>query len=218
MSWFNLSGLYCRHQILIAVILVMIVSFTGCSKVKVYKPVEYLDNDYTTYIQQEGDAHFSFLYPKYYDTSELEVSLGDVYDDSHDGKAIFFGIPFTKEHTMIFFITYYDKYNDLSDVNDAVNERLKWIKEQASLGFFENYKLIEKSKVEVSGISGKELIHSYIWATEIGPVEAFPCIEREIFLYHDGRIWEIKYLSDVSVKEQANTTFENILQTFRILD
>ena len=77
--------------------------------------------------------------------------------------------------------------------------------------------LLERSSVEVSGVTGEIVIFSITMAPDyyLGPHSA---VGRDVFFDHNGMIWNIHLYSHETIAEQAEADFEHILESFQILD
>jgi hypothetical protein len=83
------------------------------------------------------------------------------------------------------------------------------------------FRLLERSQISVSGVQGEQIIFSHMWKPEgfLGQKgEPYPWKGREVYFYYNGVIWKFDVDSPLSNWEQANSDFEHILQTFKILD
>lgn len=197
--------------ILALTLITLIVIFGGCSRTIIYEPMEYSDGEhYKTCTLSESNIHFSYEYPVLDFFNDEDIAY-ITRDGSEIGKGAAFGT--TSYDILSLFVIYWCKDEILSNINDAVKDKLAWIKEEE---WHSDFKLLEKRKVQVSGFNGIELLYSY--KAYVYPGDLLSFVERVIFFSNDDLIWEVDCFSETSIVDQANTEFEHVVRTFRFLD
>jgi len=167
-------------------------------------------------------AHFSFEYPA--DLNEVVRSSEDdficislireVVKDGWWDKSLSF---ITQKPPVIG----YEEAYDAGSFIEAYITRLK--------DSFEVVQVLERSSVNISGISGEQVIYTYDDFSRRmplldAPLEGEPAgpsliwIDRAIFFDYNGLVWFIRMKSTEETSEQTKLDFEHLIETFRILE
>lgn len=82
----------------------------------------------------------------------------------------------------------------------------------------ENFELLERYPVTVSGVEGEIIAFVIDWFLPFG--EEWPDLQyhRRVYFDFDGLIWTITAMSEMEMVNQVKADFEHILETFQILD
>ena len=200
------------YTILLIILLIILSVSMNCS------------NGYKLLTEDEGIAHFSFEYPA--DLNEVEfirsstddficVSLiREVVKDGWWDKSLSF---ITQKPPVIG----YEEAYDAGSFIEAYITRLK--------DSFEVVQVLERSSVNISGISGEQVIYTYDDFSRRmplldAPLEGEPAgpsliwIDRAIFFDYNGLVWFIRMKSTEETSEQTKLDFEHLTETFRILE
>lgn len=169
-------------------LMVMVPILAGCNT-----------SQYKTYTLKHGAVHFSFEYPSRYEkqseylqSSELApIGIRFVHrQPDAPGKDTVFGVNISRLAP------------EWPDAKAAVARII-------SLG--NTIQVTEQSLTTVAGISGELVVYLD------SRMPNTPSI-REVFFVFDGLLWNIFIYSDVSKADQAKADFNQILQTFKILE
>lgn len=192
-----------RLGLFLLVLLILLSSvfiFTGCS-------------GYTRFTLREGDAHFTFEYPKDYD--EKYVSIVSIFTRmtfcrsllEEDWIDSWFRVRVSK-------VGWWSSYPDAKATLEA---DILW-----SADTFEDYQILERSPVSVAGVEGEQVISSYTAEHDDPHADYFMkeglTVNRDIYFDHNGFIWEITMMSIEEMAEADEAVWEHILKTFKILD
>ncbi|MFC1953473.1 hypothetical protein ACFLWR_05020 [Chloroflexota bacterium] len=96
-------------------------------------------------------------------------------------------------------------------LNDRLEGQARW----------ENYKLIERSPIIVSGVEGEYVEWEVDWVTLFANKSNEPRLEYkwQVLFDHKGMRWEISALSSGSdLKDRIEADFHHVVKTFKILD
>jgi hypothetical protein len=175
-------------------------------------------------------CHFSLDYSTYY---ELE---GPMYDIEHTIPAtwVHFGapkkyvdmvVPADDDSIRTVSVSYvpasiridvYDPspsstapQNALGRIEGTLSDHAKW----------DNFELLERSPVTVSGIEGELIYYVTDWVGLFPSTEG-PKLEyiKQVFFDYDGLIWNIKAMSRMEIDHRVMDDFEHLIETFQILD
>jgi len=200
--------------ILLLILSVLVMIFSACI------------SNYRTFSSNEGIAHFSFEYPsdmkylKFNDegyVSEKYITLLFRREIVEDGW-------FDKDLYIAAFKP--PGFNELS-ISDA-----KTLLEQDIIRLdeaFEVSKVLERSPVNIGGISGELVVTSWDMMSPRmslpdGPFEGTPqqpslmMIGRSAYFDQGGLVWIIRMDSTEEAEEETGEDFAHILKTFKILD
>jgi hypothetical protein len=163
-----------------------------------------IDNGYKKIITTKVGIRFSFECPSSYqdknDTLRLNGSflLNRVSDNSTWDNP---------DTTLYFFI--YNPETYFPDAKSKIDELLKT--EEISYPSA-NFKLLERSNINVAGIKGESLSYSVVYRVGV------PRYFSYVYFDYKWLIWafEIEALDPVSV--QAKTEFDHIIKSFKFLD
>jgi len=171
---------------------------------------------YRTFSYTQGVAHFKFEYPR--DLEKVDVSRTDKYS----------GVYFTREivkdgwFDMDLYILV-DKAPEL-DARSRLEKDITRLEEALKVS-----KVLERSPVVISGISGELVVSTYDlyshripWPDPVfkGAPQGPELIEisREVYFDNNGFAWYIRMTSTEEVAEEAKADFEHVINTFKILD
>jgi len=93
---------------------------------------------------------------------------------------------------------------------------------------FEVFQVLERSSVNISGISAEQVVYAYDEFSVRNPLPDAPLkgtpsgssliwVGRAIFFDHDGLVWFIRMKSIEEAAEKTKLDFEHLIETFRIL-
>ena len=160
----------------------------------------------------KGIAHFSFEYPANWKVKDIEIE--DNYID------ILIAAPYLvredKDNKYIrstiwsFFIMMPN--GEHPDAKTVANNELIFWKERFDA------KILEFSTIELYGVIADKFVISYGAAVEYPWEEPEPTIHKEIYLDHDGLIWNIAAISNQEVVDKDDIHFLHMLETFKFLD
>ena len=172
------------------------------------------NDGYKQYHIEKGIVNFSFDYPCSYDEVGLEV------DD--DFTLITLNGPYHKDledFTLISIFVVDSDDPDFLKPERRLNNAISLYET------FLDYRLIERSSVNVAGIEGQQILYFYNKERpEIGDAGYIPgagpapTIAREIYFIDKGRLWNITIFSNDSTSEADMADFEHMLETFTILN
>jgi len=93
-------------------------------------------------------------------------------------------------------------------IENDISDSSKW----------ENFELLERYPVTVSGVEGELIAFVIDWFLPFG--EEWPDLQyhRRFYFDFDGLIWTITAMSEMEMVDQVKADFEHILETFEILD
>jgi hypothetical protein len=176
-----------------------------------------LCNDgYKQYRLEKGIAHFSFEYPCSYDKSGSEINNDDGF--TH----IMLQGPYHKDvedFTLISIFVIDSDDPDFLKPERRLNNAISLYET------FLDYRLIERSSVNVAGIEGQQILYFYNKERpEIGDAGYIPgagpapTIARDIYFSDEGYLWNITIFSNESTAKADMADFEHMLETFTILN
>jgi len=188
----------------VVVLTMVLIASSGCS-------------GYQRFTLREGDANFTFTYPREYENTLTDTSLGwpwvtfnrSLLEEGWVDSSIVVNaseLGHLRGHT-----------SARATINDFI---ITVFKEAHEL------RVISRSPVTVSGVEGEQIVCAYIQFPSYydhikgeGDVkEKTPAIFRKVAFENDGMIWEIGMMSIEEVAEADEEIFNHILETFRILD
>lgn len=172
--------------------------------------------DYDKYTLKKGIAHFSFEYPCSYDRYGSEINEDDCF------TLISIRGPYHKsveDRTWLRVFVLISEDPGFLDPERALKQDVSHNEKLL------DYRLIERSSVNVAGIEGQQIIYFYNrerpgsldpgFIPGVGPA---PTIAREIYFCDEGRIWDLQFHSNESTAEADMADFEHMLETFTILN
>lgn len=162
----------------------------------------------------EGRAQFYFEYPNTYNqpfldrASEPQSVLVTVAHPNGVSKAIDTEISVSADVPNTLF----------PDSKSITQYRMS---EFESGAFFPNFKLIQRSNINVGGIIAEHITYSYSFITGTYG-DSTPSTETwvgdDVYLDSNGLIWQLRMHSDSTREDKAKDDFDHILDTFKILD
>jgi len=181
-------------------LLIAVIMSSGCS-------------GYKRFTLREGDAHFSFHYPKDYKNALTDIGSGYTW-------VTFERLLPDEVQAVSWFTVTVDKAGtgrgEYTDAKDALEYDIS-IRSK-----LDNYQLLERSPVSVAGVAGEQLIWSHFsfspYIKGESPKETKPMFSRHVYFDHGGLIWGISMTSIEKMAEETEQYFEHLLETFRILD
>jgi len=199
--------IYLSFNLAIAVVLLITSSaLSGCVKES---------NRYKEFHLLNGIAYCSFEYP-----ASHEEPFVEAYSAPDETYLTTDFIPAETERPEISFgMHIYRGYEESPDAKAALEGSLQFYETNEDLR--PDFKLLDRSPVMVAGVWGEQIVYSYSWFpySYLGPkAKPITRIVREIYLDHQGVIWEIYARYDAEVSETAKTDFEHLLDTFQFLD
>jgi len=79
------------------------------------------------------------------------------------------------------------------------------------------FKLHERSTINVGGIDGEIIIYSGYFLTNVFTFDHIKC--QEVFFDYKGMIWNITLFSDADAqKDESESDFEHLIKSFKFLD
>ena len=196
---------YCYAFIFIVTICAMAIS--GCRSYEVNSA----GKDYKIFTQKKGIGQFSFEYSTRYKV--LKVETADTYTD------ITLNNPEADEDWDISYILVFccAIEDETPGYSDALEGYLKLCKTN------KDFKLLERSSIEINGESGEEVALSYYFTLPDRPeglstVSTDLTIVRLVAFTHNNILWRLHVSSTESYADSAKADFEHIKQTFRILN
>jgi hypothetical protein len=207
----------------ICLLLLSILMLSGCGR-----------NGYRTFTTKNSFCQFSFEYPSAY-SDDNRNWLTRLISPPLNIKEKYFSITFAyprKGYRMVnpdpdnkqsnpvtvyhepasihIFVSESDNYTAKTLVGKLLNAEARWA----------NYNLLERSNIQVSGISAEyaHFVSSSLLPMRPGPGEDIP-LKHYIWAYFDynGLIWQIEVESEGEMAEQARFDFEHVIQTFKII-
>lgn len=172
---------------------------------------------YKEFIVSEGPVPFSLEYPVSYQKPSVDRTA-----EPHITSVTFIRIVWEGERYSVLStvdVSIYDATYYSTDASALLAESLRKFED----GFlYDDFQLLERSQIIVSGIQGEEIVYSYTWTPtwrdHSTGEDPYVMRGRRIYFYSDGVIWELTLGSPLSEVEIANADFEHILETFQILD
>jgi hypothetical protein len=82
-------------------------------------------------------------------------------------------------------------------------------------------KVIERSSVTIDGISGEQAAYTSSGLLPLAPApgqKKTPEYDKTIIFEQAGLMWLLEYYSEASLLDQVESDFNNIVQTFKILE
>lgn len=208
--------------ILILVCVLVVVSCSGCShgeetsdnaEAPIVPDKDYIDDEevtpgYKLFILREGVGHFSFEYPDDHEQGSL-----DIYSD----------ITFVTFHRSLTEDIYYDstfsiiifqagKFN-FPNANTALEYDIL-LNNKAT----KDFQILERSSINIGGVEAELLVNSCFPEKEFGGFTTKIQKNRDIYFNHKGYIWDISMITMEEVAEVAQTYFDHMLETFKIID
>ncbi|MDD5082830.1 MAG: hypothetical protein PHU08_05595 [Dehalococcoidales bacterium] len=82
------------------------------------------------------------------------------------------------------------------------------------------FKVLDNSGIIVDGNRAEQLAYEDAPFSFITPTDSKPQLkyERDVFFDYNGLNWHISMTSDIELRSEADSIFEHIVQTFKILD
>jgi hypothetical protein len=170
------------------------------------------DSYYSKFSVREGICKYSFEYPSHYGKPFLDTSAGDAQ------TTVSITVPYHEEEiiNIILVISVYKKNEDqLSSANSLVEYYLRLYESGGVLDF----SLIEKSQKSVIGRDGILIVYSHT-----NPLDAYPGKEsvtdltREVIFENDGLMWSISVTYDQKTPDSAESDFQHVLETLKIIE
>lgn len=177
-------------------------------------------SSYKRFILREGDAHFSFDYPRNYEELVNDVVAG--------WATVSFDRELVEEDWIIedsyFSVDVYEAGRiGNPDAEAALESDITRI---ATHEYYSDFEILDRSSVSIAGVQGEQCVFSYCYREAIpdvddeGPFLKLPVIMivRCVYFDYNGFIWEIWLQSTEGFAEEDKAHFEHILETFTILD
>ena len=173
---------------------------------------------------------FSMEYPESYKREGPYVDLDYVrpYTDVHllsPKKSMELLVPANKDSLKTvtsgyvpasFLVEVYDTRNSPT-VSYNANGRLE--NDIVDNAEWENFELLERLPVTVSGMEGELIAYVVDWFIPIprgeGPLLQY---HQAVYFDHNGLIWVIEATAEMGMVDQVKADFEHILKTFKIMD
>ena len=156
-------------------------------------------SQYKTYSLKHGAAHFSFEYPSRYEKQSEYLRSSE---HAPIGIRFVHRQPDAPSKDTVFGLNISRLAPEWPDAKAAVARLISGL---------DDTKATEQSPITVAGISGELVVYLDSRMPDTPSV-------REVFFVFNGLLWNIFIYSDVSKADQAKADFEQILQTFKILE
>ena len=192
--------------LMLAILLfIMLVPVIGCTSGT---------NGYKQLRVDKGIAHFYLEYPHEWKVRvvEIEQDYTEVEIDAPSLVRDYARIRSTDWY--LFITTTEDKW---PNAKAALEDDLSFRKER-----FNNFKLLDRSSIELSGVTGEQVIYFYKTAIQGPPDEPAgglePTIARDMYFDYGGLVWNIAVISNQEVADTHKIHFEHMLETFQFLE
>ena len=170
------------------------------------------NSDYRMFSLNEGIGHFSMEYPAEYTVTRIDIrnDSASKYTDIGLGTRPVAGSPGLNE------ISIYAWPAESSETAVLV---LDGLLARAS-SIFQDFRLLDRFAVMIGDMEGQGATFSWTASVSVNASEAntLAAVSRMVCFRHGDLAWEVHVASGEAVKEQAETEFQRILDTFRILD
>jgi hypothetical protein len=195
------------YLLMTTMMLITIVMSTGCSI-------------YTSFSLREGDARFSFEYPRNYEK---------IATDLYSGYAIVWFARSLVEENWVTESSYLrvQVYEAGRRGNPDAKAALEdTITRFATDEHYRDFEIIDRSPVTIAGVAGEQVTFSYCFFESDpvldyeGPFFKLPITftVRCAYFDYNGFIWEIFLQSTEGMVDEDEAPFGHILETFTILD
>jgi len=161
------------------------------------------------FVVSEGLASFSFEYPAFCYVPYVDRSREPHYTEVKTGGVIQPGVG-GDEHL---FIRILQTGNSFENAEAMLEDNLARAEEH------QDFQLLERSSVNISGIQGEQIIYSYFGYHSTWESEAETGTAYKAYFDYEGLIWRVVMLADeYAAAERARADFEHVLETFQVLD
>ena len=177
---------------------------------------------YKQFVEDKGIAHFSFEYPA--DLDEHDRVRSREFVSASFYRCLVEDGWWDKR---LYVIAEKPPVLGFEDVYDAATMLDRYISRMKN--DFEVAQVLERSSVNISGVSGEQVVYTYdeysgTFPLFDAPLEGHPggpsliWIDRLICFDHNGLVWFIRMKSVEGAAEKTRLDFEHFIQTFKILE
>ena len=193
-----------KHYFIFAIILLISVLVSGCTT-----------DGYQKIVETKQGVKFSFECPtSYKNLTEPEDALSDFTFIliRPDGDLSWESWNVNTE----FGIEIYTADEEYDSAKSRLDDLLK---SYSNLGSYHEFNLLERSKVEISGIEGELVVYTFRYF-EIGTdmLASHLSMVREAYLDYQDQIWIIWVKSYSESTDQVKEEFDHIIKIFKFLD
>ncbi|MFC2035816.1 hypothetical protein ACFLUJ_06825 [Chloroflexota bacterium] len=171
-----------------------------------------------TFTLREGIGHFSFKYPSRYEPEIVRTETGPLGPETY---VVLFTS--TTGHAIV---EYHDAEILVHIGNIEARGRNSEEAAEFNISYWsrdEDFRLIERSSIEVAGIRGEQIVYSYV--NEFTPHVSLgmhsvnkPAIRRGVFFDYNGQSWSISVTGHESIDDIVKKDYNHILETFKIIE
>jgi hypothetical protein len=168
---------------------------------------------YTRFDVREGNTHFSFEYPSRYEKPFLDTSAGNNYSS----VSIQLKNPVEKNLNVLITISTSQVGETFPDSKYLLDYKLKLYES----GVLLDYEPIERYPIIIMGIEGEAIFYSSSAPQIFVPYpnrENVIYLTRKVLFSDNNIIWEISVDYDKDYPDTAESDFQHLLQTLKVLD
>ena len=173
----------------------------------------------TRFTLSEGDAHFSFEYPRDYEERVTHVDPG--WTMMYSARELV-EEDWVIESSLLMVDVYEAGLLGNPDAEAALESEITRI---ATHEHYIDFEILDRSSVSIAGVKGEQCVFSYYYPEKApsfdeGPILKLPAtiIVRCVYFDHNGYIWGIRLSSTEGLAGEDEAHFEHILETFKILE